>query len=93
MVDTYREKTDMEEDGKRALRACTECGISPGANGILLKAVWHDNISIFFKTSRAAFWIFGMRAICSSVTALQQSNLDVIMDATSFSAELLGTDG
>ena len=48
----------------------------------------------FFKMSRAAlFWIFCMRAICSSATpanvALQWSNLDVIIDATSFSMELL----
>ena len=38
-----------------------------------------------------------MRAICSSATpanvALQQSNLDVIIDATSFSMELLERNG
>ena len=45
MVDICRErKTGMAEecrrsDGKRALRACTECGILLGASGVLSKAV------------------------------------------------------
>ena len=45
MVDMCREKkTDMAEecrrsDGKRALRACTECGILLGPSGVLSKAV------------------------------------------------------
>ena len=45
MVDMCREKkTGMAEecrqsDGKRALRACTECGILLGASAFLLKAV------------------------------------------------------
>ena len=38
-----------------------------------------------------------MRTICSSATpekvALQQSNLDMIMDATNFSVELLDRNG
>ena len=45
MVDMCREKkTGMVEechqsDGKRALQACTECGILLGASGVLSKAV------------------------------------------------------
>ena len=45
MVDMCREKkTGMAEecrqsDGKRELRACTECGIFLGASGVLSKAV------------------------------------------------------
>ena len=45
MVDICREKkTGMAEecrrsDGKRALRACTECGILLGPSGVLSKAV------------------------------------------------------
>ena len=45
MVDMCREKkTGMVEeccqsDGKRALRACTECSILLGASGVLSKAV------------------------------------------------------
>ena len=55
-------------------------------------------LRVFFKMSRAAFfWIFCMRAICSSATpanvALQLSNLDVIIDATSVSMELLERNG
>ena len=39
MFDMCREKTGMAEecrrsDGKRALRACTECGILLGASGV-----------------------------------------------------------
>ena len=61
MVDMCREKkTRMAEeccrsDRKRALRACTECDILLGDNGILLKAVRCDYPSIFilflFSTS------------------------------------------
>ena len=52
----------------------------------------------FFKISGAAlFWIFGVRAICSSATpakvALQWFYLDMIMDATRFSVELLDGSG
>ena len=55
-------------------------------------------LRVFFKMSRAAFfWIFCMRAICSSATpanvAVQLSNLDVIIDATSFSMELSERNG
>ena len=40
MVDMCREETGMAEEcrqskRKRALRACTECGILPGASGVL----------------------------------------------------------
>ena len=100
MVDMCREKkTGMaeecrESDGKWVLWACTECSILLGASGVLSKVVWHDHALIFLKMSRAAlFWIFCMRVICSSATpvkvALQYSNLDVIIDTTSFFVELL----
>ena len=75
MVDMCREKkTGMAEecrqsDGKRAMRACTECGILLGASGVLSKEVWHDHALIFFKMSRAElFWIFRMLTIYSSAT-------------------------
>ena len=75
MVDMCREKkTGMAEecrqsDGKRGLRACTECDILLRASGVLSKAVRHDHASIFFKMSRAAlFWIFCMCAIYSCAT-------------------------
>ena len=67
MVDMCREKkTGMAEqcrqsDGKRALRACTECGILLEASGVL-------SLRCDMITLRFFFWIFCMRAICSSAT-------------------------
>ena len=68
------------------------------ANGVLSKPVWHDYVSMFFKTSyEALFGVFRTPASCPSATratvALQWSSLGVIMDAASFSVELLDRNG
>ena len=64
------------------------------ANGVLSKPVWHDYVTMFCTTSyEALFGVFRTPASGPSATratvALQWSSLGVIMDAASFSVDLL----
>ena len=70
----------------RVLPACTECGILPGASGVISKVVWHDRASIWLVHDKpygvALVWICGStRDLFISYTpakvTLQLSNLEV----------------
>ena len=71
MVDMCREKkTGMAEecrqsDGKRALRACTECWSQWSS---FKSGVTRSHFDFYRMSLAALFWIFCMRAICSSAT-------------------------